>query len=154
MYLALIHFFFYFFLGLSLASFFLSPFPLPPPYLSSNLYVSEIWDLQIDDHLPGHIGAVKRSGHPVAWICDPMHGKWVQASFCPTSFLLVLVSSLFFSPFGQKSSEGYIREERDLAKATDEYLPRLFCCCKSSVLRVLLWIYILVFDARWPENGV
>ncbi|KAF8956380.1 hypothetical protein BDZ97DRAFT_1852092 [Flammula alnicola] len=29
----------------------------------------------IDDHLPSHIRAVKESGHPVAWICDPMHGN-------------------------------------------------------------------------------
>jgi 3-deoxy-7-phosphoheptulonate synthase len=30
---------------------------------------------QIDKHLSGHIGSVQKSGHPVAWICDPMHGK-------------------------------------------------------------------------------
>lgn len=30
---------------------------------------------KIDNHLAGHIGAVKASGHPVAWVCDPMHGK-------------------------------------------------------------------------------
>ncbi|KJA16400.1 hypothetical protein HYPSUDRAFT_171526 [Hypholoma sublateritium FD-334 SS-4] len=30
---------------------------------------------KIDDHLPAHIHAVKESGHPVAWICDPMHGN-------------------------------------------------------------------------------
>ncbi|PPQ83720.1 hypothetical protein CVT25_006124 [Psilocybe cyanescens] len=30
---------------------------------------------KIDDHLPGHIRAVQQSGHPVAWICDPMHGN-------------------------------------------------------------------------------
>jgi len=35
---------------------------------------------KIDDHLPGHIGAVKRSGHPVAWICDPMHGNTQTSS--------------------------------------------------------------------------
>ncbi|KAF8161685.1 DAHP synthetase [Crassisporium funariophilum] len=34
---------------------------------------------KIDDHLPGHIGAVQRSGHPVAWICDPMHGNTVTS---------------------------------------------------------------------------
>ncbi|OJA13681.1 hypothetical protein AZE42_05523 [Rhizopogon vesiculosus] len=30
---------------------------------------------KIGDHLAGHIEAVKRSGHPVAWVCDPMHGN-------------------------------------------------------------------------------
>ncbi|KAK0197699.1 DAHP synthetase [Armillaria mellea] len=33
---------------------------------------------KIDAHLPGHIETVKRSGHPVVWICDPMHGKVVR----------------------------------------------------------------------------
>ena len=37
--------------------------------------------IQIGDHLPGHIKAVQKSGHPVAWICDPMHGKCVLV-FC------------------------------------------------------------------------
>ncbi|KAF9444359.1 DAHP synthetase [Macrolepiota fuliginosa MF-IS2] len=32
---------------------------------------------KIDNHLAGHIGAVQSSGHPVAWICDPMHGNLV-----------------------------------------------------------------------------
>jgi hypothetical protein len=31
--------------------------------------------LQIDEHLPGHIDAVKKAGHPAIWVCDPMHGK-------------------------------------------------------------------------------
>ncbi|KIJ54358.1 hypothetical protein M422DRAFT_25281 [Sphaerobolus stellatus SS14] len=26
-------------------------------------------------HLSSHIAAVQKSGHPVAWICDPMHGN-------------------------------------------------------------------------------
>ncbi|KIM36919.1 hypothetical protein M413DRAFT_77655 [Hebeloma cylindrosporum] len=30
---------------------------------------------KIDDHLPAHIRVVQKSGHPVAWICDPMHGN-------------------------------------------------------------------------------
>lgn len=30
---------------------------------------------KIDDHLPGHIRAVQESGHPVVWVCDPMHGN-------------------------------------------------------------------------------
>lgn len=31
--------------------------------------------VQIENHLPGHIEVVQKSGHPVAWVCDPMHGK-------------------------------------------------------------------------------
>ncbi|KAK2459461.1 hypothetical protein APHAL10511_008521 [Amanita phalloides] len=30
---------------------------------------------KVGDHLPAHIEAVQSSGHPVAWICDPMHGN-------------------------------------------------------------------------------
>ena len=30
---------------------------------------------QVEQFLPGHIAAVQASGHPVAWLCDPMHGK-------------------------------------------------------------------------------
>lgn len=30
---------------------------------------------QVDKYLPGHIQAVKASGHIVVWACDPMHGK-------------------------------------------------------------------------------
>lgn len=32
---------------------------------------------KIENHLAGHIEAVKNSGHPVVWACDPMHGKYV-----------------------------------------------------------------------------
>ena len=32
---------------------------------------------KVEEHLPVHIAAVQNSGHPVAWICDPMHGKYV-----------------------------------------------------------------------------
>ncbi|KAG1720933.1 DAHP synthetase [Suillus lakei] len=35
---------------------------------------------KIGDHLAGHIEAVKRSGHPVAWVCDPMHGNTLTSS--------------------------------------------------------------------------
>ncbi|KAF8890255.1 DAHP synthetase [Gymnopilus junonius] len=35
---------------------------------------------KIDAHLPGHIRAVQQSGHPVAWICDPMHGNTETSS--------------------------------------------------------------------------
>jgi len=31
-------------------------------------------------HLPCHIDAVKHSGHPVAWVCDPMHGNTQTSS--------------------------------------------------------------------------
>ncbi|KAG8999299.1 hypothetical protein FRB90_012102, partial [Tulasnella sp. 427] len=33
---------------------------------------------KIDGHLAGHIKAVESSGHPVIWVCDPMHGKCVK----------------------------------------------------------------------------
>jgi 3-deoxy-7-phosphoheptulonate synthase len=35
---------------------------------------------KVEVHLPGHIKAVKESGHPVAWICDPMHGNTQTSS--------------------------------------------------------------------------
>ncbi|EIN13091.1 DAHP synthetase [Punctularia strigosozonata HHB-11173 SS5] len=35
---------------------------------------------KIENHLSGHIAAVQSSGHPVAWICDPMHGNTLTAS--------------------------------------------------------------------------
>ena len=33
---------------------------------------------KVEQHLPGHIAAVQKSEHPVAWVCDPMHGKYVN----------------------------------------------------------------------------
>lgn len=30
---------------------------------------------KVEACLPGHIEAVKKSGHPVIWVCDPMHGN-------------------------------------------------------------------------------
>jgi 3-deoxy-7-phosphoheptulonate synthase len=30
---------------------------------------------QIEDHLPGIIKAVRETGSPVLWVCDPMHGN-------------------------------------------------------------------------------
>ncbi|KAG5647382.1 hypothetical protein DXG03_000451 [Asterophora parasitica] len=30
---------------------------------------------KIQNHLPEHITSVQASGHPVVWICDPMHGN-------------------------------------------------------------------------------
>ncbi|KAF9456889.1 DAHP synthetase [Collybia nuda] len=35
---------------------------------------------KIDNHLAGHIGSVQKSGHPVVWICDPMHGNTQTSS--------------------------------------------------------------------------
>ncbi|KAG6370511.1 DAHP synthetase [Boletus reticuloceps] len=32
------------------------------------------------NHLPGHLQAVQASGHPVAWICDPMHGNTLTSA--------------------------------------------------------------------------
>ena len=31
---------------------------------------------QVEKYLPGHIAAVQKAGHPVIWVCDPMHGKY------------------------------------------------------------------------------
>ncbi|KAK0505613.1 DAHP synthetase [Armillaria luteobubalina] len=42
--------------------------------------ISRYGAAKIDAHLPGHIEAVKRSGHPVVWICDPMHGNTLTSS--------------------------------------------------------------------------
>jgi 3-deoxy-7-phosphoheptulonate synthase len=39
--------------------------PLDPHYTVS----------KISTHLANHIKAVQESGHPVIWVCDPMHGK-------------------------------------------------------------------------------
>ncbi|CAB4379284.1 uncharacterized protein OCT59_029965 [Rhizophagus irregularis] len=35
---------------------------------------------QVEKYLPGHIQAVKASGHIVVWACDPMHGNTRQSS--------------------------------------------------------------------------
>ncbi|EJC97863.1 DAHP synthetase [Fomitiporia mediterranea MF3/22] len=30
---------------------------------------------KVTEYLAGHIAVVQKSGHPVAWVCDPMHGN-------------------------------------------------------------------------------
>ncbi|KAI0751180.1 DAHP synthetase [Daedaleopsis nitida] len=35
---------------------------------------------KVEEHLPGHIRAVQESGHPVIWICDPMHGNTLTST--------------------------------------------------------------------------
>ncbi|KIY63421.1 DAHP synthetase [Cylindrobasidium torrendii FP15055 ss-10] len=35
---------------------------------------------KVELHLAGHIRAVQKSGHPVVWICDPMHGNTLTAT--------------------------------------------------------------------------
>ncbi|KAI0920758.1 hypothetical protein AcW1_005063 [Taiwanofungus camphoratus] len=35
---------------------------------------------KIESHLASHITAVRKSGHPVTWICDPMHGNTLSSS--------------------------------------------------------------------------
>jgi len=35
---------------------------------------------KVEEHLPGHIEAVKASGVPVVWICDAVHGNVITAS--------------------------------------------------------------------------
>ena len=34
---------------------------------------------QVDDHLPAVLRAVEAEGHPVVWMCDPMHGNTFTA---------------------------------------------------------------------------
>ena len=36
---------------------------------------------------PGHIQAVQMSRHPVIWVCDPMHGKYVISLILPAGYL-------------------------------------------------------------------
>src|SRR3546814_2818616 len=33
---------------------------------------------KIEAHLPALVRAVKQSGHPVVWSCDPMHGNVIK----------------------------------------------------------------------------
>lgn len=49
-----------------------SPNPSPHPHIS--------FLLQVEQHLAAHISAVQQSGHPVVWICDPMHGNTLTSS--------------------------------------------------------------------------
>jgi len=35
---------------------------------------------KIENHLASHIQTVQKSGHPVVWICDPMHGNTLTSS--------------------------------------------------------------------------
>src|SRR3546814_8498541 len=35
---------------------------------------------KIEAHLPKLVRAVKESGHPVVWSCDPMHGHVIKTS--------------------------------------------------------------------------
>ncbi|KAF7793592.1 hypothetical protein EIP86_004706 [Pleurotus ostreatoroseus] len=35
---------------------------------------------KVENYLPGHIAAVQKSGHPVVWVCDPMHGNTLTSS--------------------------------------------------------------------------
>jgi len=47
------------------------------------------------DHLPGHIRAVQASGHPVTWVCDPMHGNTLtSATGLKTRHFSTIISEL------------------------------------------------------------
>ncbi|WP_409462163.1 3-deoxy-7-phosphoheptulonate synthase [Amycolatopsis sp. GA6-003] len=35
---------------------------------------------QVSDRLPGLVAAVRQAGHPVIWLCDPMHGNTLRAA--------------------------------------------------------------------------
>ncbi|KAI4523238.1 DAHP synthetase [Schizophyllum commune] len=50
---------------------------------------------KVEEFLPGHIAAVKASGHPVAWVCDPMHGNThTSASGLKTRSFGTIISEL------------------------------------------------------------
>ena len=50
------------------------------PLAASHLSITQLNVMQVEEHLPGHIRAVQASGHPVIWICDPMHGNTVSST--------------------------------------------------------------------------
>ena len=37
--------------------------------------ISRMGAAQVEDHLPALVEAVEDAGHPVVWVCDPMHGN-------------------------------------------------------------------------------
>jgi 3-deoxy-7-phosphoheptulonate synthase len=37
--------------------------------------IHRLGETRIEDHLPRLISAVKESGSPILWVCDPMHGN-------------------------------------------------------------------------------
>lgn len=54
-------------------------------YGAGKVCIDDMWtrkqthpSVKVEKHLASHIGAVKQSGHPVIWVCDPMHGKYVD----------------------------------------------------------------------------
>ncbi|KAJ7473663.1 DAHP synthetase [Mycena galericulata] len=50
---------------------------------------------KIEAHLAGHIAAVQASGHPVIWVCDPMHGNTLtSASGLKTRHFGTIISEL------------------------------------------------------------
>ncbi|KAJ7617365.1 DAHP synthetase [Roridomyces roridus] len=50
---------------------------------------------KIAEHLAGHIAEVRESGHPVIWICDPMHGNThTSASGLKTRNFSTIISEL------------------------------------------------------------
>ncbi len=42
--------------------------------------IARFGDGNVENHLPGLIETVKKSGHIVVWSCDPMHGNTIKAS--------------------------------------------------------------------------
>jgi 3-deoxy-7-phosphoheptulonate synthase len=42
--------------------------------------ISRMGHERVEGLLPRLVGAVKRSGHPVLWSCDPMHGNTIKAN--------------------------------------------------------------------------
>ncbi len=42
--------------------------------------IARFGDGNVENHLPRLIETVKKSGHRVVWVCDPMHGNTIKAS--------------------------------------------------------------------------
>ena len=79
----------------------------------------------------------KWSGHPVAWICDLMHGKWVQARFflCLLPLILFGVSFVDYLPNLWRMMYPW---ERERSEVIDGYL----LCRNFKSLFCAVWIYV------------
>lgn len=80
------------------------------PFLSRRALTDETAPPQVESLLPGHIDAVKRSGHPgppslsplrtsltplaVVWCCDPMHGNTKNAGTIKTRAMADIVTEI------------------------------------------------------------
>jgi len=100
---------------------------------------------KIEQHLAGHIRAVQESGHPVVWICDPMHGKCVFGLFV-SSFPLFTADTMACST--HTSASGL--KTRDFAAIVEEitHCLRIHTECGSRMGGVSL-----EFTGEMNEEG-